>query len=492
MEEIGKIVPASKEVEEQCSKLFYKMFQDKYLTSLEANATGVSAEIIHGYLIQTKHINGLKRRFEKKLSDNSAVTSNAGKPQINIWENERTGNADIELSNTCHSEPCKDCSKGACSSCDGAGKKSCPDCHGHDTCEHCGGNGRVTCGKCGGSGEVKCSSCNGRGTIQYRCSADGCNNGQVKEWYEQVCHDCDGFGQGYDKPGCGGSYFWCKTCEGTGREKYYKWVDCDECGGRGYTTERCDTCNGHGVLICGRCDGKGKLTCGTSHGDGKCHTCKSTGKVTCKTCGGDGKCTTCHGSGTLNYVWHIIQEKFSGEEISRLWYDDDTFVTTQAGTDLHARLCDDFKSYDDMDGDEIFDYDIAWRDVDGSSDRMPDVTLIKQEGKKTLKQIVGSLVSEFKASMAGGDKRSDMELRAKQFDAIAKYTVTAKGSNSEEKFSVYVDLSAGKIIHSDFDESDVDRYLGSEGAVKHLRQELQERIARAQRIRRIKNLALRA
>lgn len=145
-----------------------------------------------------------------------------------------------------------------CPCCEQTG--NCTLCHGDKTlgCEVCGGVGTWTCTECSGSGKHSCPDCEGSGGCP-KCGNTG----------KQTCDKCGGSG--------------CEWCGGSGT------MECTSCHGHS-VNERCQSCEGTGIINCGFCIGTGSC---------KCNGCDGKGYITCVRCNGDGLCPSCRGTKQL-------------------------------------------------------------------------------------------------------------------------------------------------------------------------------------------------
>ena len=124
----------------------------------------------------------------------------------------------------------------------------------------------------------------------------------------------------------------CSYCQGVGSFSEKVTKTCTNCGGKGYTTNSCSSCNGRGTVTttkrCSACNGAGghwkPKTCWSCQGSGKeyytdyyfnerrskaCSKCGGDGSINelvkCTTCGGNKNittnttCSSCSGAGTL-------------------------------------------------------------------------------------------------------------------------------------------------------------------------------------------------
>ena len=106
----------------------------------------------------------------------------------------------------------------------------------------------------------------------------------------------------------------CSYCQGVGSFSEKVTKTCTNCGGKGYTTNSCSSCNGRGTVTttkrCSACNGAGghwkPKTCWSCQGSGKEYYTdyyfNERRSKACSKCGGDGsinelvKCTTCGGN----------------------------------------------------------------------------------------------------------------------------------------------------------------------------------------------------
>lgn len=126
--------------------------------------------------------------------------------------------------------------------------------------------GRISCINCGGSFEIPME------TVTVKNQAQ-----EVK----RPCPDCAGKG-----------YFFCRTCNGTGRCFSYA-MNVNEGIAKYCLSGWCPRCNGQGQYIqlvfsetCTNC--MGTRVCPACRGTGRCYACSGFGKTTCARCKGTG------------------------------------------------------------------------------------------------------------------------------------------------------------------------------------------------------------
>ena len=135
----------------------------------------------------------------------------------------------------------------------------------------------------------------------------------------------------------------CAECKGTGYEKYGSGrevrVQCNVCGGRGFTGTRnaaCRECRGTGMDDCPKCRGSGRVRDPKgrrdyhaiggvdvdSNGEMRCNTCRGRGQTTCTVCRGRktaivrDECRDCDGKGELEV--HVCDECNGSREVPNI------------------------------------------------------------------------------------------------------------------------------------------------------------------------------
>lgn len=107
--------------------------------------------------------------------------------------------------------------------------------------------------------------------------------------YVYTCESCGGHGELICGKCNGNGKHTCEACNGAGQTR------CSRCGGSGVMEldsaskivlkqqyDKCDRCYGKGVVSCNQCGSRGIVTCSN---------CKGSGKIRCSTCDGTGKLT---------------------------------------------------------------------------------------------------------------------------------------------------------------------------------------------------------
>lgn len=135
-----------------------------------------------------------------------------------------------------------------------------------------------------------------------------CENCNGRGYFSHTCSSCNGSGR-LELTNSETRTRTCSTCGGIGR------VPCPTCNNNGYIN--CERCN-YGLARCQNCDGAGvrlfylggeyiKSECGMCNGKGydSCMSCGGKGRYNCNDCYGQGNrvCPSCHGNGgpTLSY-----------------------------------------------------------------------------------------------------------------------------------------------------------------------------------------------